>query len=219
MSDESDGAPRPASQTEPAEDYGGDFVGFDLVGEPATFVGRLEDDVLDDSPVLLRDDDDDDADDDADDHDAAVTDDPPGPPQSADLLRGVSVDGEDLAEQSVGQGEEERPLPEGRFADRELSWLAFNQRVIEQAEDTGLPLLERAWFLAIFASNLDEFFMVRVAGLKRRIATGLAVTAASGLTPRQVLEGIALKAHELAERHARVFQEDVSPALPEEGIQ
>ncbi len=206
MSDESDGAPRPASQTEPAEDYGGDFVGFDLVGEPATFVGRLEDDVLDDSPVLLRDDDDDD-------------DDPPGPPQSADLLRGVSVDGEDLAEQSVGQGEEERPLPEGRFADRELSWLAFNQRVIEQAEDTGLPLLERAWFLAIFASNLDEFFMVRVAGLKRRIATGLAVTAASGLTPRQVLEGIALKAHELAERHARVFQEDVSPALAEEGIQ
>ncbi|GEA83760.1 MAG: RNA degradosome polyphosphate kinase [Cellulomonas sp.] len=110
------------------------------------------------------------------------------------------------------------PLPHDRFLDRELSWLAFNQRVLELAEDVDLPLLERVRYLAIFASNLDEFFMVRVAGLKRRIATGIAVTAASGLSPRQVLEAISEKAHELMDRHARVFVDHVQPALASEGI-
>ncbi|OCI30162.1 RNA degradosome polyphosphate kinase [Oerskovia enterophila] len=110
------------------------------------------------------------------------------------------------------------PLPADRFADRELSWLAFNQRVLELAEDDEQPLLERVRYLAIFASNLDEFFMVRVAGLKRRIATGLAVTAASGLTPRQVLDAISERAHELMARHAAVFADQVQPALATEGI-
>ncbi|MEV7973941.1 RNA degradosome polyphosphate kinase [Cellulomonas sp. NPDC089187] len=110
------------------------------------------------------------------------------------------------------------PLPDDRFLDREISWLAFNQRVLEMAEDDSQPLLERVRYLAIFASNLDEFFMVRVAGLKRRIAAGLAVTAASGLSPRQVLEAISERAHELMDRHAAVFTEQVQPALAAEGI-
>lgn len=123
------------------------------------------------------------------------------------------------APDSADEGAHATPaLPEDRFADRELSWLAFNERVLELAEDASLPLLERARYLAIFASNLDEFFMVRVAGLKRRIATGMAVTAASGLSPRQVLEGIATRSQELMARHARVFLDDVRPGLANEGI-
>ena len=108
---------------------------------------------------------------------------------------------------------------DGRFLDRELSWLRFNQRVLELAENPDLPLLERARFLAIFVSNLDEFFMVRVAGLKRRIAAGVAVRAASGMMPREVLESIWTVARELSERHARVFSEQVVPALAEHEIE
>ncbi len=108
---------------------------------------------------------------------------------------------------------------EDRFLDRELSWLRFNQRVLELAEDGSLPLLERARFLAIFASNLDEFFMVRVAGLKRRIAAGVAVKAASGLMPREVLEQIWDKTADLMSRHSRVFSDEIIPALAEEHIE
>ncbi len=106
-----------------------------------------------------------------------------------------------------------------RFLDRELSWLRFNQRVLELAEDDRLPLLERTRFLAIFASNLDEFFMVRVAGLKRRIAAGVAVRAASGMMPREVLEQIWAVTAELTSRHAGVFRDRIVPALADEGIE
>jgi polyphosphate kinase len=106
-----------------------------------------------------------------------------------------------------------------RFLDREVSWLHFNQRVLELAEDESLPLLERVRFLAIFTSNLDEFFMVRVAGLKRRIAAGLAVRAASGLLPREVLERIWTDTRALSERHARLFREELVPALKEHDIE
>ncbi|PJJ73064.1 polyphosphate kinase [Diaminobutyricimonas aerilata] len=113
---------------------------------------------------------------------------------------------------------DDESLPSDRFLDRELSWLAFNQRVLELAEDPLVPLLERANFLAIFASNLDEFFMVRVAGLKRRIATGIAVPTNVGRPPAEVLAGISARAHELQERHAQAFRTLVKPALDEAGI-
>ncbi|MES2169713.1 MAG: RNA degradosome polyphosphate kinase [Actinomycetota bacterium] len=109
-------------------------------------------------------------------------------------------------------------LPPERYLDRELSWLSFNTRVLELAEDPELPLLERANFLAIFASNLDEFFMVRIAGLKRRILTGLAVPTNVGTAPTEVLSLIQDKAHQLMLRHAAAFRDLVKPDLDDEGI-
>ncbi len=109
-------------------------------------------------------------------------------------------------------------LPDDRFLDRELSWLAFNQRVLQLAEDPATPLLERARFLAIFASNLDEFFMVRVAGLKRRIAAGFAVPSATGMSPTRLVEQLTDRAHQLMDEHAEVFEEIVRPELAREGI-
>lgn len=112
----------------------------------------------------------------------------------------------------------EYPLPDGRFADRELSWIAFNERVLEQSEDESLPLLERLWFSAIFSSNLDEFFMVRVAGLKRRIAAGIAKPGASGLAPREVLDVIHHRTRQLVTRQAENYLEDFRPKLDDAGI-
>jgi polyphosphate kinase len=112
----------------------------------------------------------------------------------------------------------EDELPEHRYLNRELSWLDFNARVLALAADTSLPLLERAKFLAIFASNLDEFYMVRVAGLKRRDEMGLSVRSADGLTPREQLRQIGEQTQHIATSHARVFLDSVRPGLAEEGI-
>ncbi|NMW65944.1 RNA degradosome polyphosphate kinase [Mobiluncus mulieris] len=109
-------------------------------------------------------------------------------------------------------------LPKGRFADRELSWLAFNQRVFEQAQDEQLKLLERAWFLTIYCSNLDEFYMVRVAGLKRRIAAGFATVSSSGLTPRQLEGEISRRSHEMTGNVYHYFQETIRPELDKAGL-
>ena len=110
------------------------------------------------------------------------------------------------------------PLPDDRFCNRELSWLAFNSRVLELAADESAQLLERVKFLAIFANNLDEFFMVRVASLQRRHAAGIAVRSADGLTSREQLDAIGEVATHLSRKHARVFLDDVRPALAEAGI-
>ncbi len=110
------------------------------------------------------------------------------------------------------------PDPADRFLDRELSWLAFNERVLDLASDPSVPLLERVRFLSIFATNLDEFFMVRVAGLKRRINTGLAVPTVTGRMPRQVMHAIGVRAHELMTRHAELLKTEIGPALDAESI-
>ncbi|MEY3560892.1 MAG: hypothetical protein RL068_44 [Actinomycetota bacterium] len=115
--------------------------------------------------------------------------------------------------------ESQPDLPADRFLDRELSWLDFNRRVLELAEDESIPLLERVNYLSIFASNLDEFFMVRVASLKRRIATGIATQSASGLSPQEVLQQISDRTRELQARHAQLFRQQIGPALAVHGIQ
>ena len=105
-----------------------------------------------------------------------------------------------------------------RFIDREESWLAWNQRVLELAETKELPLFERVRFLAIFATNFDEFFMVRVAGLKRRLVTGVDTISPSSQTLRPQLERISRIAHRLTLRHSLAFRRDIRFALAAEGI-
>lgn len=114
----------------------------------------------------------------------------------------------------------EQPLPKDRYHDRELSWLDFNQRVLDQAEDAQrVPLIERAKFLAIFSSNLDEFFMVRIAGLKRRIDAGVAQASASGILPTELYDRLLARISEMVKKQSTIFQEDVRPQLAAEGIE
>lgn len=128
------------------------------------------------------------------------------------------VDGDFMDDYDETTSVDDGTLPPERYLDRELSWLRFNQRVLELAEDPTTPLLERVNFLAIFATNLDEFFMVRVAGLKRRIVTGLAVPTNTGRAPADVLADINALALELQHRHVRCFHDLVKPALDEANI-
>ena len=136
----------------------------------------------------------------------------PDAPRYADEL---AEELEELAELDHDAAREAAP---DRFLDREASWLEFNARVLELAADPAIPLLERVRFAAIFARNLDEFFMVRVAGLRRRVATGIAVTAASGLSPREQLDLVSRRAHELADQHAAVARDELLPALRDASI-
>ncbi len=123
-------------------------------------------------------------------------------------------------EETVDDPVDAADLPAVRLSDRELSWLAFNNRVLDLARDAKrVPLLERARFLAIFSSNLDEFFMVRVAGLKRRIAAGVAVPSASGMLPRELHDAILSRIRELVAEQSRVFAEEIRPELAGHGIE
>src|SRR6202046_4960200 len=121
---------------------------------------------------------------------------------------------------AAGQAEAaDAAMPPDRYLDREESWLRFNQRVLELAEDESIPLLERVRFVAIFAKNLDEFFMVRVAGRVRRMATGLPVESASGRLPREILENTLQTAGDVSPPPAGCFAESILPALSSEGIE
>ncbi|HET8639773.1 MAG TPA: RNA degradosome polyphosphate kinase, partial [Solirubrobacterales bacterium] len=104
------------------------------------------------------------------------------------------------------------------YFNRELSWLDFNQRVLELAEDESVPLLERLRFCAIYASNLDEFFMVRVAGLFDQLDAGIEARGSDGLKPAQQIDRIQSRVLELDERLIACFDGDLRPALEEHGI-
>src|SRR5581483_10552620 len=110
------------------------------------------------------------------------------------------------------------PFPADAFVNRELSWLEFNRRVLEEAQDPSVPLLERVKFLAIFSSNLDEFFMVRVAELKRRIRAGDTSAGPDGLSPTEALVAVAEKVRGLVAEQHRCFLEELGPILASEGV-
>jgi polyphosphate kinase len=110
------------------------------------------------------------------------------------------------------------PKPE-ELIDRELSWLSFNERVLELAQDSDIPLLERLRFMAIFANNLDEFFMVRVASILGKIENEISASNTAGFTPTQLLSAVTAKARELSKRHADHFKKDLIADLREHKIE
>jgi polyphosphate kinase len=125
-----------------------------------------------------------------------------------------AVEAEDAASRLRAAGTRE----DRRFLNRELSWLDFNARVLALAEDEDQPLLERAKFLAIFAENLDEFFQVRVAGLKDQLAAGLGAPRGEGDSPADQLQAIRVQTEGLIDRQVQVFMKSLAPALGENGV-
>src|SRR5689334_3000231 len=105
-----------------------------------------------------------------------------------------------------------------RYANRELSWLDFNERVLELAEDENVPLLERVKFLAIYTTNLDEFFMVRVAGLHDQVDAGVDARGKDGLSPTRIIDEVATRVRDLGNRLTGAFEQEILPALDEAGI-
>jgi polyphosphate kinase len=105
------------------------------------------------------------------------------------------------------------------ITDREMSWLSFNQRVLELAEDPTMPLLERVRFLSIFSSNLDEFYMVRVATLMSKLENGVTAANVAGFTPMELMKQVSIRTNELMERQSRVYHEEIEPLLKNQGIE
>ena len=109
--------------------------------------------------------------------------------------------------------------PKERLIDRELSWLDFNERVLQLAEDPSIPLLERCRFLAIFSSNLDDFYMIRVATAKRKIENSITKKNTAGYTPIELMIEISKKTNSLISRMVKCFHEDLLPKLADNGIE
>ena len=109
--------------------------------------------------------------------------------------------------------------PRDRLIDRELSWLSFNERVLDLAEDKNIPLLERCRFLAIFSSNLDDFYMIRVASLKMKIENGYYKANSAGFSPQDLMKEISEKTQKLINRQSTCFQESILPELAASGIE
>jgi polyphosphate kinase len=138
-------------------------------------------------------------------------------PRSHYAMENAADTGEWPGAASIG-AEEALPEVGRRYANRELSWLDFNERVLELAEDEAVPLLERVKFLAIYTTNLDEFFMVRVAGLHDQVDAGVDTRGDDGLTPGETIDAIAVRVKEQEGRHSRLFRETVRAALDTAGI-
>ena len=110
-------------------------------------------------------------------------------------------------------------LPASRLIDRELSWLSFNERVLDLAADPSTPLLERVRFMAIFSSNLDEFYMVRVASVLSNLEDGSPMTASPDIEPSELMKEISRRTHELVARQSQIFKKEILPELKKNGIE
>src|SRR3954471_15900574 len=133
--------------------------------------------------------------------------------------RRASVGGEAAANgRAAGACVEPALEPESRFLNRELSVLDYNERVLACAEESRRPALERARFLAIFSRNLDEFFQIRVSGLREQLDAGVSGTSPDGMSPREQLEAIRARARELVAKQMHLFEHDVKPLLHAGGV-
>jgi polyphosphate kinase len=139
----------------------------------------------------------------------------PEPPRYADES---AEEIEDAAASRTAESAEATSLPADRFLGRETSWLDFNARVLELAEDPAVPLLERVRFTAIFSRNLDEFFMVRVAALRRRVAAGISTRSSAGFTPKERLDKVSGVAAELVRRQTALYVDSLLPQLTDNGV-